>query len=563
MKTFISIFALLPFIFSYSAGSGVNVSNEKGDNQNVVSAQQLVTIACSPEVYGLTTNLAKEYGKINTFAKINVITDLKYQSGELQNLSIVDEENLKDTKSASLWKMTIARDAVVPIMNAGNPMLEKISREGLTSWEFARLLKDTEKTEWEAIITGGMKARINLFIPDNEQTKAQIAAFAKIDPAMMKGTITASSREMINTIQQDIYSVGFCHLDDLVDPTTSDFYSKIRIVPIDKNQNGRIDYFENIYAGKDAFFRGVWIGKYPKTLSGNIYAIAPAKPTDKNELAFLEWVISDGQQFLNSSGYTELTSIQKEADVEAMTTPVVPSDVSSVSAISRGWILVLFIIIVAGLMIIPVFILRKKKPGMIISDIHLVSALNEDSLMVPAGVFFGKTHTWAFMEKDGLVKIGIDDFMPHITGSLTRVVMKSPGENVRKGEKALSIIRDGKQLSLYAPVTGVIRENNQRLLTNSSLINSSPYSDGWIYMIEPRNWLKEIQHLLMGEQYREWLKNEFARLKDFFAAFIKTNALVYSHVVFQDGGEISDHVLADLDPEVWEEFQMEFIDQLK
>jgi hypothetical protein len=94
-------------------------------------------------------------------------------------------------------------------------------------------------------------------------------------------------------------------------------------------------------------------------------------------------------------------------------------------------------------------------------------------------------------------------------------------------------------------------------------MNSSPYSDGWIYMIEPRNWLKDIQYLLMGEQYREWLKDEIIRLKDFFATSVKTNSLVYSHVVLQDGGEIADHVLADLGPDVWEEFQTEFIDSAR
>ena len=46
------------------------------------------------------------------------------------------------------------------------------------------------------------------------------------------------------------------------------------------------------------------------------------------------------------------------------------------------------------------------------------------------------------MEKDGVVKVGIDDFLQHITGTLTKIKMKEPGEKVRKGEKILSIIRE-------------------------------------------------------------------------------------------------------------------------
>ena len=76
------------------------------------------------------------------------------------------------------------------------------------------------------------------------------------------------------------------------------------------------------------------------------------------------------------------------------------------------------------------------------------------------------------MEEDGLVKIGIDDFLQHITGPLTRVKLKSPGERVKKGKYILSIIQEGKQLEVYAPVSGTIKEHNKILETDSSLINS-------------------------------------------------------------------------------------------
>jgi hypothetical protein len=64
----------------------------------------------------------------------------------------------------------------------------------------------------------------------------------------------------------------------------------------------------------------------------------------------------------------------------------------------------------------------------------------------------------------------------------------------------------------------------------------------------------------MGSDYREWLTEEFSRLRDFFASSVQSNEMVYEHVVLQDGGEITDNVLAELGPEVWEDFQTKFID---
>jgi glycine cleavage system H lipoate-binding protein len=187
-------------------------------------------------------------------------------------------------------------------------------------------------------------------------------------------------------------------------------------------------------------------------------------------------------------------------------------------------------------------------------------ALVENSLIIPNGLYFDKTHTWAFMEQNGLVKVGLDDFLAHITGTITRIKMKNSGDTFKKGEEILSVIQCGKQLNLYAPVSGIIRERNKALDTNASLINSSPYNDGWVYRIEPTNWLRENQLLFMAEKQKQFIKNEFSRLKDFLAVALKSDNNKYAQVVLQDGGELIDGTLSDLGPEIWDDFQSKFID---
>jgi glycine cleavage system H lipoate-binding protein len=222
------------------------------------------------------------------------------------------------------------------------------------------------------------------------------------------------------------------------------------------------------------------------------------------------------------------------------------------------------LIVIAGVIIVAVIsILKKEKSTVSHGHVQTIPVLNENLIAAPKGLYFDKTHTWAFMEKDGIVKVGIDDFLQHITGTLTKIKMKDQGESVRKGEKILSIIRNGKQLNIYAPVSGIIREKNQRLLIDSSMMNTSPYSEGWVYMIEPKNWVREIEFMFMGEKYKEWLSDEFKRLKDFFSALVMSDNSVYQQIILQDGGELSDNFLSDLGPEVWENFQTSFIDTSK
>ncbi len=539
------------------------ICNATTDNQTGVQAttskENTLKITSSPELSNLATIWATEYGRLNPGLKI-VINSTENQTITGSDLRFISEENDEAT-----WKMEIGHDVIVPVFNAKNPMLNEICRQGISAEEFAQLLSNPKKQNWETMIDGGKNASINYFVIDNASVKANIANFSKTNSSVINGITVATAAELISSIQKDIYAIGFCKLTDVLNVTTSELTENIKLLPIDKNKNGRIDNFENIYKNLNAFTRGVWIGKYPRDLSGYIYAVSSSKPTDKNTLSFLTWILADGQQLLNKNGYSDLASIEKQANIDDLAgTEVAVAQSNNKPLTAQMLLLILLaVVITASMIALLVRYFRNKKSPVSDEDFNFTPAFDENSVLAPKGLYFDKTHTWAFMEKDGMVKVGIDDFLQHITGTLTRIKMKESGEMVRKGEKILTIIRNGKQLDIYAPISGTIKEQNKKLISDTSAINTAPFSDGWIYVIEPKNWLREIQFLFMGENYREWLQDEFARLKDFFAASARSNSLVYQHIILQDGGELTDNVLADLEPEVWEDFQTKFIDASK
>jgi hypothetical protein len=78
--------------------------------------------------------------------------------------------------------------------------------------------------------------------------------------------------------------------------------------------------------------------------------------------------------------------------------------------------------------------------------------------------------------------------------------------------------------------------------------------------MEPANWFREIQFLEIAESYKSWLSGEFTRLKDFLAVSLKVDKAEYEHVVLQDGGILKDNILEEFGPQVWEDFQVNFLD---
>jgi len=563
MKNFSLFLTLLSLLLYSATGWCSNASDKQTGAPSIASAAPTIQLMSSPELNSLTGNWAQEYGRINPGVKITVDN-----MGEVQGVNallFISNDQSKEVNEVKNWKMVIGRDAIVAVINAKNPMLKEINVQGIQAEEFALILSDPARRNWKSILKGGENAPIHSYIIDNEKVKANIGIFTNLDPTVLNGITIASPQEIITTVQQDLYAIGFCKLTDVMDATTNELVQNIQILPIDKNRNGRIDNFENIYSNLAAFTRGVWIGKYPHALCGSIYATAATQPTDKNAVAFLTWVITDGQKYLNNYGYSVLASREVKSNIVALAgAPTLLASNNTKSFISNTWTINLIVFLIVVLIVaVMVRYIKNQKLTELNEDIEITPVLNENTLLAPKGIYFDKTHTWAFMEKDGNVKVGVDDFLQHITGTLTRITMKASGEQVRKGEKIVSIIHDGKQLNIYAPISGTILEHNEALNSDASLMNTSPFSEGWVYLIEPKNWEREMQFLFMGEKYKDWLSDEFTRLKDFFADSIKSNNSVFTQIILQDGGELTDNVLAEMGPEVWEDFQTKFIDTSK
>jgi glycine cleavage system H lipoate-binding protein len=457
--------------------------------------------------------------------------------------------------------MVIGHDIVVPVFNAKNPLIEKLNERGFTSEDFSKIL--SENINWSTLIDGGNTTSMNVYISDNEQVISKLSDFTGLSSEIIKTKNVLSVSGLLSAVENDVFAVGFCKLTDVLNTEENSFARQISILPIDKNGNGQIDGFENIFNNPKELTRGAWIGKYPKELCGYIFAFATGQPKNESVQEFLTWVINDGQESLGTLGFSNLSSREKASGMLALSEPVVaPESVTSAPGFP-GWG-ILFLVALAVLLVVAfVRFKRKQKAGIGSEDIEITPALNVNTVAAPAGLYYDKSHTWAFMEKDGQVKIGINDFLQHITGPFTQVKMKTAGEKVRKGEKIFTVIREGKQLEIYSPVSGYIKHYNEDLISSPEKLNTSPYAEGWVYQIEPVNWLRETRFMFMADKFKEWLDDEFTRLKDFLATSANSNSLVYNHIVLQDGGELTDNVLADLGPEVWEDFQTHFMDSSK
>jgi len=451
----------LSVLFSSNCVFSQNLS----DNQAKTPAEMngnVVKIMTSPELNKLTADWISEYEKVNPGVKFSVNP---FDESELNKAGTICFLSTDGSTTPSNWKISIGHNVIVPVMNSKNPMIKEIAGKGINSGEFASLFSGSGKMNWSDLIRGGLNKPVNQYIINDAGVIEGVSEFIQKDPAALNAVRIANAAEFTAAIQKDPLAIGFCRLSDIRREGSNEIDPNISLLPIDKNGNGRMDNFENIYNSPDDLARGVWIGKYPHALAGNIYAMSLAKPTDKNAVAFLSWIMTDGGKYLVSNGYGDLITLEKQANL-AVLSGNQGNEVRVQSPASLSWLLILVLVIVALLMVIGLtylFTRHESIPGEEV--LRPIPALNEDAVRSPKGLYYDKTHTWAFMEQDGFVRIGIDDFLLHITGTITRIKMKEAGEYVRRGEKILTLTKFGKQLSLYSPVSGIIKAQNAKFLT--------------------------------------------------------------------------------------------------
>lgn len=244
---------------------------------------------------------------------------------ESHDLSVVDaiEEGRTDIfmysgldqdlpEDAGLWQMKVAREAVVPIINSNNPLIELIWEKGLTPNQLIQLFTSETKLTWGALLDTDDSTPVNVYVLEFDQGAAQVWAnflFTKADH--LKGMVLDGDEEMIARLNNDPAAIGFCNLKYAYNLPAGDPAAGIRILPIDLNVNQRIDYTERIPEKLKEMQRVIWLGSYPSNLCRPLSLIAAKKPDNEKLIHFLSWILNEGQTIACDNGYCRLRTSER------------------------------------------------------------------------------------------------------------------------------------------------------------------------------------------------------------------------------------------------------------
>lgn len=120
---------------------------------------------------------------------------------------------------------------------------------------------------------------------------------------------------------------------------------------------------------------------------------------------------------------------------------------------------------------------------------------------LPDNIKYTNEHEWVSVERN-TAKIGITDYAQGELGDVVFIDIDQSLSEVGKGD-SIGTIEAVKTVSdIYAPLSGKIKEINSVLTDTPEIVNSDPYSEGWIVKIEISD-ESELNDLLDVAAYKE------------------------------------------------------------
>lgn len=122
---------------------------------------------------------------------------------------------------------------------------------------------------------------------------------------------------------------------------------------------------------------------------------------------------------------------------------------------------------------------------------------------IPEELSYTAEHEWiSAPDADGVVRVGITDFAQDALGDVVYAQLPESGTKVTANEVVGEVESTKSVSDIYAPVSGEIVSRNDSLDTESALINTDPYGDGWLFEVKLAD-ADAVESLLSASEYEQ------------------------------------------------------------
>ena len=121
---------------------------------------------------------------------------------------------------------------------------------------------------------------------------------------------------------------------------------------------------------------------------------------------------------------------------------------------------------------------------------------------------YSEEHVWVRYEENHTVTLGITDFAQCQLGKLNYLELPNEGDEIVTREPLGSVECNNLVNDLYSPVYARVVLINRDVIDDPSLVNYSPYNEGWIMRAKLFS-LQDLDMLMSADEYEKYILTNY------------------------------------------------------
>jgi phosphate transport system substrate-binding protein len=272
-----------------------------------------ISISGAFALYPMVIRWADEYKKINPDVRFDIsaggagkgISDVL---NGMVEIGMVSREIYPEEIKKGAFPVAVTKDAVVAVVNELNPALNDIMTRGLKKETASNIWVTGKCTKWAQAFGAKNTSPVHIYTRSDACGAAEMWAkfFGKKQEDLL-GVGVFGDPGLAQAVRKDPLGIGYNNIGYAYDATTRKQIKGLKVVPIDLNNNGKIDPDEDFYTSMNDLIAAIASGKYPSPPARELYFVLKGSPENNKVLTeFIRWVLSDGQKYVNEAGYISL-----------------------------------------------------------------------------------------------------------------------------------------------------------------------------------------------------------------------------------------------------------------
>ena len=314
MKKLTFYFVALLVISSLSAG--------KVNSQAKDALKGNISISGAFALYPLTVKWAEEFRKIHPDVKFDIsaggagkgMTDAL---SKMVDIGLVSREINPEEIKKGAFVLAVTKDAVVATVSAANPNIKDIMANGLDRDAAINIFITGKTKTWGQAI--GTKSAVPIRIYTRSDACGAGETWAKYlgkKQEDLLGVGVFGDPGLAQAVTKDPSGIAYNNIGYAYDSKTKKPNPGVKVIPLDVNNNGKIDPDENFYNTLDELVNAIAAGKYPSPPARDLYFVTSGKPMKKELVEFIKWTLTDGQKYVFDSGYINLSKEKLAAGLD-------------------------------------------------------------------------------------------------------------------------------------------------------------------------------------------------------------------------------------------------------